>query len=158
MHHLIDQHRADIAMLCRRYGVRRLDLFGSAARGSDFDPASSDADFVVEFELDSDISPLSQFFGLADDLAALLGRPVGLAERKAVEASRNDIRRNAIMGEAKPVYGPGFRPTGCTATGNRPAGSPNQEVIATRARRVVVSRKGCEIGSIVTAESGLSNL
>ena len=50
MHHLIDQHRADIALVCRCYGVRRLEVFGSAARVTDFDPASSDANFLVEFE------------------------------------------------------------------------------------------------------------
>ena len=105
MHDLIDQHLADITLLYRRYGVRRLEVFGSAARGTDFDPASSDADFLVEFEAGGDISPLSQFFGLADDLAALLGRPVDLADRKAVEASRNYTRRNAILAEAEPVYG-----------------------------------------------------
>jgi predicted nucleotidyltransferase len=35
--------------LCRRYGVRRLDVFGSAARGADFDVATSDVDFLVQF-------------------------------------------------------------------------------------------------------------
>ena len=37
MHALIGQHRVEIAALCRRYGVLRLDVFGSAARGPDFD-------------------------------------------------------------------------------------------------------------------------
>lgn len=50
MHHLIDQHRAGIATMCRRYGVRRLEVFGSAARGEDFDPVASDADFLVAFD------------------------------------------------------------------------------------------------------------
>ena len=38
-----------IAALCREYSVARLEVFGSAARGSDFDPARSDADFLVTF-------------------------------------------------------------------------------------------------------------
>lgn len=46
----IEQHRAAIAELCRRYRVRRLEVFGSAARGDDFDPARSDFDFLAEFE------------------------------------------------------------------------------------------------------------
>ena len=33
--------------LCERYGVERLELFGSAARG-EFDPANSDLDFIVQ--------------------------------------------------------------------------------------------------------------
>jgi predicted nucleotidyltransferase len=46
---LIDQRREDIARLRRRYGVRRLAVFGSAASGADFDPDRSDADFLVTF-------------------------------------------------------------------------------------------------------------
>lgn len=85
MHQLIDQHRAEIALLCRRYAVRRLEVFGSAARGTDFDPATSDADFLVEFEPGSGLSPLEQFFGLAEVLERLLGCPVDLVERGAIK-------------------------------------------------------------------------
>jgi predicted nucleotidyltransferase len=97
MHDLIDQHRAEIAQLCRRYGVRQLEVFGSAARGTDFDPATSDADFLVTFEPRSDLGPLGQFFGLADALGHLLGRPVDLVERGAIRnpyilASINQVR------------------------------------------------------------------
>jgi len=35
--------------LCERYGVERLELFGSAARG-EFDPAHSDLDFIVHMK------------------------------------------------------------------------------------------------------------
>jgi predicted nucleotidyltransferase len=85
MHTLIEQHIPEISALCRRYGVRRLDVFGSAARGADFDEAESDADFLVEFASGSHMGPLTQFVGLADDLQALLGRPVDLVEAGAVE-------------------------------------------------------------------------
>ncbi len=44
MHAAIADRRADLGALCRRHGVARLEVFGSAARGADFDPASSDAD------------------------------------------------------------------------------------------------------------------
>ena len=43
---LIEQHRKALLELCRKYGVRRLDLIGSALR-MDFDPSRSDLDFVV---------------------------------------------------------------------------------------------------------------
>jgi predicted nucleotidyltransferase len=105
MHPLIEQHRAEIAQLCRRYAVRRLEVFGSAARGTDFDPARSDADFLVEFAAGSGLPPLEQFFGLADALEQLLGRPVDLLERPAVESSRNYIRRRGILAGVEPVYG-----------------------------------------------------
>jgi uncharacterized protein len=105
MHKSIEQHRAEIGQLCRRYAVRRLEVFGSAARAVDFDPARSDADFPVEFEPESGQPPLEQFFGLADALEQLLGRKVDLLERGALEASRNYIRRRAILNGTEPVYG-----------------------------------------------------
>jgi predicted nucleotidyltransferase len=43
----IASHRDELAELCRRFHVRRLDVFGSAARAADFDPAQSDLDFLV---------------------------------------------------------------------------------------------------------------
>jgi uncharacterized protein len=84
MHFLIQEKRADIAALCQRYRVRNLEVFGSAARGEDFDTAGSDADFVVEFEPQSDLPPLEEFFGFQADLSRLLERSVDLVEARAV--------------------------------------------------------------------------
>ena len=84
MHRVIHEKRADIAALCRRYRVRHLEVFGSAARGDDFDPASSDADFLVEFEPQSDLPALEEFFGFQAELSRLLERPVDLVEARAV--------------------------------------------------------------------------
>jgi predicted nucleotidyltransferase len=42
---------------------------------------------------------------LKDALERLLGRSVDLVERETVEASRNFIRRRAILKEAETVYG-----------------------------------------------------
>jgi len=84
MHSLIQEKRADIAALCRRYRVRHLEVFGSAARGDDFEPASSDADFLVEFEAQSKLPPLEEFFGFQADLPRLLERAVDLVEVRAV--------------------------------------------------------------------------
>ena len=53
MHPEIEQKRPAISRICRQHHVRRLEVFGSAARGIDFDPASSDADFLVEFSPES---------------------------------------------------------------------------------------------------------
>lgn len=49
MHLHLAEKRNALTELCRRHGVRRLDVFGSAARGIDFDPARSDTDLLVEF-------------------------------------------------------------------------------------------------------------
>ena len=73
---LISQHREQIAALCRKYGVRKLELFGSAAR-EDFDVADSDLDFFFEFDADP-TALANRLFGLAEDLQELLGRRVDL--------------------------------------------------------------------------------
>ena len=49
MHAYIDEKRDALAALCRRHGVARLEVLGSAARGVGFDPDRSDADFLVAF-------------------------------------------------------------------------------------------------------------
>ena len=104
VHAHIAERRGDLATLCRRYGVARLEVFGSAARGDDFDPARSDADFLVAFDRPEETTS-PRFFDFQEALAALLGRSVDLAERGAIEASRNYIRRRRILAEAEAVYG-----------------------------------------------------
>jgi len=103
MHPAIAEKREALAALCRRFGVQQLEVFGSAARGTDFDSGRSDADFLVSFpQRDSD---LSRFMDFKEALERLLGRPVDLVDRAAIEASRNYIRRRSILAEAEPVYG-----------------------------------------------------
>jgi predicted nucleotidyltransferase len=103
MHPLIQEKRADIAALCRRYHVQRLEVFGSAARGDDFDPVSSDADFLVVFDPDSDPG-LKDFLDMKEALEDVLGREVDLIERVSMEKSRNYIRRRNILAQAESVY------------------------------------------------------
>lgn len=105
MHIDIANRRSELMALCRRYDVARLEVFGSAARGGDFDPKRSDADFLVEFTPESRLPPLERFLGLAAALEQVLGRPVDLVERKALEQSRNYIRRRNILADAQAVYG-----------------------------------------------------
>ncbi len=106
MHLTITQKAPEIKAICRRYGVRRLDIFGSAARGTDFDPDRSDADFLVEFENDNGTaSPLQRHLGLERDLVQLLERPVDLVERHALENSRTYIRCRSILRELESIYG-----------------------------------------------------
>ena len=49
MTRVLEGHRPELVELCRKYRVRRLDVFGSAARG-DFNEHSSDVDLLVEFD------------------------------------------------------------------------------------------------------------
>ena len=75
----VHSHLEEIADLCIRHRVKRLDLFGSAANGA-FDPHRSDLDFAVEFESLSPIEHADHFFGLKEDLEKLFRRPVDLLE------------------------------------------------------------------------------
>jgi predicted nucleotidyltransferase len=68
----------EIAAICRRFGVERLDLVGSGARGTDFDPAKSDLDFVVSFLPAPDRPSFGDFIELEAELAAATGRKVDL--------------------------------------------------------------------------------
>jgi len=76
---IIEDNREAIAELCRRFRVRRLDVFGSAAESKD-NREVHDVDFVVRFEPCSDMPPADQYFGLLEALRALLDRPVDLVE------------------------------------------------------------------------------
>ena len=84
MHPAISQKHAAISASCRDFGVKRLELFGSAARGTDFDPAQSDADFLVEFLPDNGFDPLEEYFGLQSALVQILGRKVDLVNPGAI--------------------------------------------------------------------------
>lgn len=79
----LEHLQPEISALCRRFGVKRLELFGSAARG-DFDPASSDYDFLVEFEDQDYRGSAARYFGLLHALEDLLGRPVDLVDAAAI--------------------------------------------------------------------------
>lgn len=79
----IAKHRSEIADLCRRYSVQRLELFGSAT-GDAFDARCSDADFLVEFQSLAEGQHAEAYFGLRESLIALLGRPVDLVMTKAI--------------------------------------------------------------------------
>ena len=52
---LVEERRVEVAEICRRYSVRRLDLFGSAT-ATGFDPEASDLDFVVSFQRDEGLT------------------------------------------------------------------------------------------------------
>lgn len=73
----IETRREQIAELCRRYGVRRLELFGSAARGSDFEPGRSDIDFLIEFN-EGQYPSFDEYFALQDEFKHLLGHEIDL--------------------------------------------------------------------------------
>jgi predicted nucleotidyltransferase len=103
VHALIEEQRATIAELCQRHRVRRLEVFGSGARGVDFDPQRSDVDFLVEFETAGGAPSLKTFFALRDELAAMLGRPVDLVMAGSLT---NPFVKAEVERSREPVYAP----------------------------------------------------
>ena len=95
MHPMVAEQKDAVATICRRFRVKRLDVFGSAAR-TDFDPSSSDVDLLVQFERETDRGALDSFIGLKEALEDLFGRPVDLVEATAVRNPylRADIERS----------------------------------------------------------------
>ena len=101
MHPAIAQHRLGIAAICQRFGIRSLEVFGSAARADDFEPERSDGGFLVEFS--PGVQPgLDTFFGAKAALEALLGRGVDLVEPGAV---RNPYGLAHINGQRDAGHG-----------------------------------------------------
>ena len=100
MHPIVESKNTALADLCRRSGVKRLEVFGSAARG-DFDPARSDIDFLVELSSDPAANPFDQYFALKDALETMFGRPVDLVSMGSID---NPYVRSAIERDRQLVY------------------------------------------------------
>lgn len=97
---LIERHRIDLEELCRRYGVKTLEVFGSAAVG-DWEPERSDLDFLVDF-VPMDPGPHSRsYFGLWFALQDLFGRHVDLVE---VPAIRNPYFLTVVNQSRRVLY------------------------------------------------------
>lgn len=94
----IDQYQDRIERVCQRFGVKRLEAFGSVLR-NDFG-AGSDVDFVVEFD-HSQPDAFDQYFGLKEALESLVGRPVDLV---VADAIRNPYFRVEVQQTKMLVY------------------------------------------------------
>jgi predicted nucleotidyltransferase len=71
----------------------------------DSDPARSDADILVAFDKEANLSARDQFLGFAEAPEEILGRRVHLIERGALKTSRTYIRRRNILADAEVLYG-----------------------------------------------------
>ena len=98
---LVAGHKTEVAEVCRRFHVARLEVFGSAARATDFDPERSDVDLIVSYDPDNYPSGLWVFFDLRDALARVLGRKVDLAMAGAV---RNPYVRARMERDKEVLY------------------------------------------------------
>ena len=100
MHPVMQENRTAILGLCSKYSVARLDVFGSAAEGT-FDPSRSDVDFVVVFGPTESMDVVDQYFGLLEDLEALLGRRVDLV---CAGAMRNPYFIRSVNASRRQIY------------------------------------------------------
>jgi uncharacterized protein len=82
---VLEPYRQQIAALCQRFHVRRLEVFGSALR-DDFNPACSDVDFLVEFDTSPDNNVFEAYCDLWRQLCELLGRQVDLVMPAALRS------------------------------------------------------------------------
>ncbi|MGC2639655.1 MAG: nucleotidyltransferase domain-containing protein [Acidobacteriaceae bacterium] len=100
MNHAVVQCQADLVSLCRQFHVQRLELFGSALRPA-FDPASSDLDFLVEFEPLSTSEYAAAFFEFKEAIEKLFARPVDLVVLSAI---RNPWFRESVESSKTLLY------------------------------------------------------
>ena len=90
-----------IEVFCRHWRIVELSVFGSVLR-EDFRP-DSDIDVLVTFEPDARWG-LLELVDAEQQLRQLLGRPVDLIDRRAVENSENWVRRRSILTSARTIY------------------------------------------------------
>ena len=101
MNDFVQKKQAQLAALCRKFKVKRLEIFGSAT-GIEFDLKKSDIDFLIEFESSSPSEHADRYFGLLAALQELFGRDVDLVEIGAV---RNPFFKKDIESTRELVYG-----------------------------------------------------
>ncbi|MFN8632359.1 MAG: nucleotidyltransferase domain-containing protein [Chloroflexota bacterium] len=94
------RHQHDVEQLCRAFHVRRLDLFGSAARGTDR-PGESDLDFLVEFDELPPGAFARAYLGLLAALEDLFHQPIDLVVDSTVV---NPYLRKAIDATKVPLF------------------------------------------------------
>ena len=103
----IDQQQTNLAALCRRYGVRQLQLFGSAATGA-FVPATSDLDFIAEFADTQAADYADRYLDFAEDLEKLFKRRVDVLTKRAI---RNKFFRAEVERTAQVIYEEPYKKT-----------------------------------------------
>jgi predicted nucleotidyltransferase len=101
MQPLIAARRAELIRLCHAHHVRRLDVFGSAASGA-FDRASSDIDFLVDFEPIPPRDYADAYFSLKERLEALFGCTVDLVTESSVV---NPFFRRRVNESKEAIFG-----------------------------------------------------
>ena len=82
---LIEDNYKSLKDLCKKYRVKRFEVFGSALTGQGFDPENSDLDFLVEFLPLQPGEHADAYFGLLEALQDLFNRHVDLVMPRAIK-------------------------------------------------------------------------
>ena len=88
--------------LCEKHRIRRLDVFGSAARGAV--TPESDVDLLATFE-EGALVATSELLEMAGEAEEIVGRPVDFVLRSSLEKSPNPHAREHILATAVCLYG-----------------------------------------------------
>lgn len=102
MHALVRQRKKKIEAFCRAWNVKELQVFGSITTGH-FRP-DSDIDIIVDF-LPGSHHTLLTLAAMEEELERIFGRRIDLITRRAIEESRNTIRKKGILASMEKVYG-----------------------------------------------------
>lgn len=90
-----------IADFCRRWKIKQLAIFGSAAAG--ILKPDSDIDLLVTFDTDADWT-MFDHYRMENELVNLFARDVDLVNVRALEENPNRIYRQQILKSAKLIY------------------------------------------------------
>jgi uncharacterized protein len=97
-----DDLRRRLRPFCERRGIRRLEVFGSAARGEA--TAESDIDLLVTLDESMPVSS-AELLEMAGEAEELVGRRVDFVLRPSLEKSPNRFAREHILSTAVCLYG-----------------------------------------------------
>lgn len=85
-----------LAELCRRYGIARLEVFGSVARGEQ----CPDSDVDLLYTLEGGRALGWEVEDLVESLTEVFHRPVDLVSRRSL----HPMIRDRVMAEAETLY------------------------------------------------------
>src|SRR5215475_13066732 len=97
-----DELRGRLRPFCEKHHIRRLEVFGSAARGRT--TPGSDVDLLVTFDESVPVST-ADLLEMAGEAEELIGRPVDFVLRPSLEKSPNRFAREHILATAVCLYG-----------------------------------------------------
>jgi len=94
--------RDELAVICAKWQLTELALFGSAIRGQ-MRP-DSDVDVLISFA-DEARPSLFDLNRISRELERIFERPVDVVTRRGIERGRNTARRDEILSTARPICG-----------------------------------------------------